>query len=242
METNKDKSKKLPYFKFYPSDFIIGTIHMSEEEIGAYAKLLCYQWLKDGVKVEDLDRLVNNKSENVLDKFKEVDGKLFNDRLVKERNLYNQKCEQNRLNVLTRYERSTSVVPSNYNGIPSQKSEVRSQNTEARSQKLDLKALIVEIINYLNDVCKKEFKTTTQKTISLINARIKEGFTLKNFKDVIDGKAKDWLLDENMNQYLRPETLLGTKFEGYLNENKKPGFGDCLDDMEFNKEGEFIDV
>jgi hypothetical protein len=34
---------------------------------------------------------------------------------------------------------------------------------------------------------------------------------------VIDKKCQEWLGDPKMQQYLRPETLFGTKFEGYLN-------------------------
>jgi hypothetical protein len=44
--------------------------------------------------------------------------------------------------------------------------------------------------------------------------------TVEDFKRVIDIKAAEWLGTEN-DQYLRPQTLFGTKFEGYL--NQKPG-------------------
>ena len=48
--------------------------------------------------------------------------------------------------------------------------------------------------------------------------------TVDDFKVVIDKKVKGWK-GTNMEMYLRPETLFGTKFEGYLNEietNKVP--------------------
>ena len=77
---------------------------------------------------------------------------------------------------------------------------------------------IVEIINYLNDVANKNFRSTTKKTQQLIKARWNEGFRLEDFKKVIDNKVKDWKQDPHMNKYLRPETLFGTKFESYLNE------------------------
>lgn len=73
------------------------------------------------------------------------------------------------------------------------------------------------IISYLNEKTGKAYKATTAKTKSLINARVAEGFTVDDFKVVIDKKCTDWLGDEKMEQYLRPETLFGTKFEGYLN-------------------------
>ena len=73
------------------------------------------------------------------------------------------------------------------------------------------------IINYLNSSCSKHYKSNIAKTKKLIDARIKEGFTEDDFKKVIDNKKAQWLKDEKMNQYLRPETLFGTKFESYLN-------------------------
>lgn len=67
----------------------------------------------------------------------------------------------------------------------------------------------------------KNFKSNSKKTKSLINSRIKEGFKVEDFKKVIDIKTSEWLNDKQMAQYLRPETLFGNKFEGYLNQNPK---------------------
>ncbi|WP_311486274.1 conserved phage C-terminal domain-containing protein [uncultured Anaerococcus sp.] len=78
--------------------------------------------------------------------------------------------------------------------------------------------IIISVINYLNEKADKNYKSTTQKTKSLINARIKEGFTLDDFKKVIDTKTQQWKLSVDMNRYLRPETLFGNKFESYLQE------------------------
>ena len=75
-----------------------------------------------------------------------------------------------------------------------------------------------EVLEYLNSVLGTQYKPTTQKHRVLIRARMREGFTVEDFKTVIDKKAKAWMHDERMQKYLRPETLFGTKFEGYLNE------------------------
>ena len=62
--------------------------------------------------------------------------------------------------------------------------------------------------------------TTKNKTnISNINARISEGHTFDDFKQVIDKKYAQWHNDPKMSSYLRPETLFCSKhFESYLNE------------------------
>ncbi|PHD85513.1 conserved phage C-terminal domain-containing protein [Bacillus toyonensis] len=75
-----------------------------------------------------------------------------------------------------------------------------------------------DIVSYLNEKAGKSFKHKTAKTRSLIKARFKDSFTIDDFKRVIDIKAAQWLNDSHMSQYLRPETLFGTKFESYLNE------------------------
>ena len=76
----------------------------------------------------------------------------------------------------------------------------------------------IDIVEYLNKKANKNYKHNSDKTRRFIDARLNEGFTLEDFKKVIDNKCRSWLNDERMNQYLRPETLFGTKFESYLNE------------------------
>lgn len=79
-----------------------------------------------------------------------------------------------------------------------------------------------EIIEYLNTVCGRHYKHDTASTLRLIKARINDGFTVDDFKRVIDKKAAKWGNDPKMAEYLRPETLFGTKFESYLNEPEAP--------------------
>ncbi len=74
-----------------------------------------------------------------------------------------------------------------------------------------------DIIDYLNTTANKHFKATTKATQRLINARLKEGFTLDDFKRVIDAKVQAWKGDRKMQEFIRPETLFGSKFESYLN-------------------------
>lgn len=79
-------------------------------------------------------------------------------------------------------------------------------------------AVITFIINYMNQVCKTKYKPTSERTGTLIKVRLQEGFTSEDFKTVIDKKYAEWGKDEKMVKFLRPETLFGNKFEGYLNQ------------------------
>ncbi|MFD6509348.1 conserved phage C-terminal domain-containing protein [Bacillus sp. NPDC060175] len=97
-----------------------------------------------------------------------------------------------------------------------------------------------DIVSYLNEKIGKSFKHKTAKTRTLINARFKDGFTIEDFKQVIDIKTAQWLTDSNMNQYLRPETLFGTKFEGYLNEKIKGAGSNASSGSVGGKDSSFI--
>lgn len=77
-----------------------------------------------------------------------------------------------------------------------------------------------EIIDYLNKKAGTHYRASSKATQRLIKARWNEGFKPEDFKKVIDVKTYEWLNDANMCKYLRPETLFGTKFEGYLNEQR----------------------
>lgn len=83
------------------------------------------------------------------------------------------------------------------------------------------KEYIVEIVNYLNVTCEKNYRSSTKKTQTLIKARLAEGYTIADLKKVIDIKKSHWFKDPQMDEYLRPETLFGTKFESYLNSKPK---------------------
>lgn len=77
---------------------------------------------------------------------------------------------------------------------------------------------IKEIVTYLNERTGSKYRPSTKETKSHINARLNEGFTVEDCKTVIDVKTDEWLGDEKMQKFLRPQTLFGTKFESYLNQ------------------------
>lgn len=86
--------------------------------------------------------------------------------------------------------------------------------------KSDYTNKVIEIISYLNEKTNKNYHVKSQGTIRLINARLKEGFNVDDFKLVIDKKCNKWL-NSSFEPYLRPQTLFGTKMESYINEPDK---------------------
>ena len=89
-------------------------------------------------------------------------------------------------------------------------------NVDVNFNKITI-AEIKGIIEYLNIKSNSHYKYSTDKTQTLIKARIKDGFTLDDFKIVIDKKCEEWL-GTDFEKFLRPETLFSNKFEGYLNQ------------------------
>lgn len=87
------------------------------------------------------------------------------------------------------------------------------------------KEVIKNIVVYLNQKTGKSFKYTSKETQRLIQARLNSGFTENDFFTVIDNKVAKWFCDPKMVEYLRPQTLFGTKFESYLQDMPHPLHG-----------------
>ena len=81
---------------------------------------------------------------------------------------------------------------------------------------IDKISIFKYIVDYLNEKAGTKYKYTSKKTQTCIHARLEEGFDKDDFITVIDKKCDAWKGTE-YEQYLRPETLFGTKFESYLN-------------------------
>ena len=97
---------------------------------------------------------------------------------------------------------------------------IRNNNKVVEKKPLENnKEIIKNVIEFLNKKTNKNYTTKSRKTISCINSRIKEGFNENDFIKVIEIKCEKWM-GTSMEEYLRPITLFGNKFDSYLNETK----------------------
>ena len=96
--------------------------------------------------------------------------------------------------------------------------------SEANKSKSKNKKEIEYIVSYLNKRTGKQYRAGTRATERLINARLRDGFTVEDFCRVIDIKCAEWMNDAGMSKYLRPETLFGSKFDTYLNQSIGTGY------------------
>ena len=83
-----------------------------------------------------------------------------------------------------------------------------------------------EIIEYLNQKTGSKFKPTTKPYIQAIRSRLKEGYTVDDFKTVIDKKSREWK-GTKLEKYLTPKTLFApSHFDTYLNSNEMAAMTD----------------
>lgn len=85
----KEETFKDPAFPLYAQDFLTGVVYLPNDEVGVYIKILCKQWTDFCVPKKGLIFLTGKSwedfSEELREKFTEKDGKIYNERLEKER-------------------------------------------------------------------------------------------------------------------------------------------------------------
>jgi hypothetical protein len=92
-----------PRVSFYTSDFLTGTMTMSDEQTGKYIRLLCLQHQKNGYLTEkDMIKICQTYDEDIFKKFiKGYDGRYYNERMLLEINKslkYSESRQNNRKN------------------------------------------------------------------------------------------------------------------------------------------------
>ena len=92
---------------------------------------------------------------------------------------------------------------------------IKTENTKTENNNNKL-LICKEVISYLNLKAKKNFKVDTASHHKFIKARLKEGYTLEDFKKVVDIMSTKWIGTE-YEQYLQPQTIFGSKMDNYLN-------------------------
>ena len=146
-----------------------------------------------------------------------VKSDLFHDELAV---LYNDResVKENMVSIPYRYDIDTTITITSTitNAITD---TISNNNTIAKEENYNDSYKL--IIDSLNQMAGTNYKHTSKATQRHIKARLNEGFTIEDFMIVIKKKGMDWLKDNKMKQYLRPETLFGTKFESYLNQPMK---------------------
>lgn len=116
-------------------------------------------------------------------------------------------------------QKRTKIKPINTVFYDSKRTKNEPKVNQKRTKEINEDTEIYKrIIDYLNSRCGTRYTEKNKQTKESIHARLEEKFTEEDFYTVIDKKCNEWI-GTKMEQYLRPQTLFGTKFESYLNQN-----------------------
>lgn len=81
---------------------------------------------------------------------------------------------------------------------------------------VEITDLSIEVLGHLNRVSGSRYQKS-KTALENIRARLREGYSVKDLKLVVDLKHEHWRSNDEMYQYMRPDTLFAPKkFEGYL--------------------------
>jgi uncharacterized phage protein (TIGR02220 family) len=218
---------KAPAFQFYVRDWLSDPqLRLASPSTrGIWIDLLCFMWEapergKITTTKEKLGRMVGAENGDLEQFFDDVEELSFCDIVTHDNNkitLCNRRMsrdEKNKINNKLRQQRYRERHNSNKKITPP------SSSSSSTSKKIE-SIPYHQIVDYMNQKTASNFKPNSKATKTCIKARINEGFTVEDFKAVIDHKTEQWATDEKMVEYLRPSTLFSSKFESYLNAARK---------------------
>mgnify|MGYP001151246072 CR=1 FL=1 len=109
---------KDPAFLFYSSDFLSGTMLMTDEDVGKYIRLLCLQHQKGHLKEKEMLSICKSFNEEIFSKFKkDEEGNYYNERLEYESNkrkAYSESRRNNRKKKEETYEKDMKNICNSY--------------------------------------------------------------------------------------------------------------------------------
>lgn len=228
---------KDPAFLFYSSDFITGTITMSDEEIGMYVRILCMQHQTCHLDAKTMQKLCGGiVPPAVMAKFViDSDGRYYNERLESEMIKRKEKGKKNKKNADMRWHkvRTANAVPFINENVIENKNEVdTSKEKEGQGEKTnptpDPKSMynpevqskvaqnIYAITDYLNSKTGGNLRNDHHAYCSTIWQRLQDGYTLEQMRSIIDTMVPMWLHEQKTRLWLVPTTLFGDNIDKYL--------------------------
>lgn len=224
---------KSPAFQFYPADFLVGVMGLSEEEVGAYIKMLAVQWLKGPLpscpkEIKKLVGLGKKPSDFLMEKFPIGNcGKRKNERLEKEREKQLAFRESRAENAKKRWNKEST---SNARASRSTCKKDALQSSSSSSEKNRDAGASQEVVDLWNSITiLPSVRAVTTKRKTAIASRLKDGFFRDNWKSaMIQIPQQPFLLGENnrgwkadFDWFLQPDTVAKIT-EGKYSQGKKP--------------------
>jgi len=181
----------------------------------------------------------------VLNRFFKLNenGEYVQDRILSELIQYHEKADKNKTIAIERETnrrlKSTKRAPDVHEPPPNQEPLTKNQEPvtsnqqetlttlsgkpdvdlpKSKSENVERLEIARTVIDFLNTKTGRNYRHVPAN-LEPICARLKEGATLTELRQVIAKKTREWGTDEKMNQFLRPDTLFNrTKFAQYQGE------------------------
>lgn len=170
---------KDPAFLFYSSDFLTGTMFMSNEQTGIYIKLLCAQHQHGGtIGKAEFNSMVNGDAV-IRSKFTETESGFFNERLrdvIEKRALYTESRRKNRLS--KPYDEEKKDISSSYVGHMSPHMENENENEDINTlnnKSIEKTSRFLEQ-HLLNQWGQREGRLNRARMGELVNLGVKYGY------------------------------------------------------------------
>ena len=196
-------SKELPYFRFYASEWLEGDITLEEMATqGLFTNIMAWYWKRDCEITKEFiskrlvkdNQMLNECFEALFDA--EIitinsDGLLVIDFLSE---------QHGSLSLI-----STKRSKAGRKGGKAKAKQVLKQSPSYKDKDKDKDKEYTDFLLFFNQTTKRNFKGT-DKDKTQFSARLKDGYTLDDFKKAILAASKDKYLKENP-QYLTPEYI-----------------------------------
>lgn len=218
--------------------FMVNELHLSGNELIVYAVI--YGFSQDGSSWftgsrKYLAAWCQTSEKSVTHNLK----KLLDAGLIEKRTHYEHGCTINDYRAIRSARRKGEETSLGGKKVPStgeESSPVRGEETSPHTIEADNlvdtidivpqndsgSGSIAAIIDYLNERVGTHYTYRNKSINGLINARLSEGFTIDDFKTVVDNKVAEWTGTE-WAKFLRPKTLFApSHFEEYLNQSPQP--------------------
>ena len=211
---------KLQWFKFAPSDWMMGKIMRCDETTQArYMRLVCLYWNKEcNLSYEDAEIEIDNEHLDILIKKKIVK---LNDDFIKIEFLDEQMDDISKTSVKRResvnkrwakvreksIQTDTSVLQTDTNVIQSDTEESREDKIR-EDKKINTTAENInfsDLLGFINSTLGKSYKVINSTVKQKYNARLKDGYVKKDFMTAIVNASKDKYHKETNYKYLTVE-------------------------------------
>ena len=155
---------KDPAFLFYSSDFLTGTMFMTNEQVGIYIRLLCSQHQHGGMIDKVAFQSLANNHDIIKSKFIETDEGFYNARLMEEMAIRNQKSNNLSKAAKDTWEKRKNTIVQKSDTIVLQKHNKSTQKRNKSNTIVIRPENENEVVNYFidngykEDIGKKAFK------------------------------------------------------------------------------------